>query len=443
MILVVDDDNGIRASLNLLLRRAGYETITAASPAEAIAAVKNGPLQLIIMDMNYSLSTSGDEGLILLRQVKLFQPEVPVILMTAWGSIPLAVKGIQAGAVDFVTKPWDNRALLQQIETALALAAPDKAKAAAADAFDRGGIIGHSHRLLQVLDTVKRVSATNAPVLITGENGTGKEMIAEAIHRNSRRKDAPFIKVNIGGIPPALFESEMFGHRRGAYTGAVDDRMGRFEAADGGTIFLDEIGELDKSAQVKLLRVLQEHTVERLGENRARRVDVRVVCATNADLPDMVRKGTFREDLFYRINLISLHMPSLDQRRDDIPELAAHFARKAAEEGGLPRITIADSALQRLSRMVYPGNIRQLKNIVESSIIVSGKDTIEADDIVAPGVEECHGGATADNSLDSQERLTIVETLRLYDNNLSRTAQALGITRQSLYRRIAKYGITV
>ena len=269
MILIIDDDSAIRTSLGFMLKRAGYEVLAVPGPKEAMAIVRQEEPRLILMDMNFSLATSGEEGLTLLKQVKLFRPEVPVILMTAWGSINLAVEGMKAGAFDFVTKPWNNVALMQRIETALQLTdpAPQNQRSTVNgqwstvnDSFDRSFIIGESKALTDVLKIVERIANTNASVLITGESGTGKELIAEAIHKNSQRASKPFVKVNLGGISQSLFESEMFGHKKGAFTDAVADRKGRFELADKGTIFLDEIGELDLSCQVKLLRVLQEQT---------------------------------------------------------------------------------------------------------------------------------------------------------------------------------------
>lgn len=333
MILVVDDDSAIRLSLKMLLTRAGHEVVTASTPTEALEIVRSTAPELIMLDMNFSRFTTGDEGLMLLRQIKVFRPEVPVILMTAWGSIPLAVSGIHAGAFDFITKPWDNRVLIQRIATALEL--NGQAGPKEDSGFDRSFIIGHSAALMNVLDTIERIAKTDASVLIMGENGTGKELIAEAIHHNSRRASRPMVKVNLGGISQSLFESEMFGHRKGAFTGAVADREGRFSLADGGTIFLDEIGELDLNSQVKLLRVLQEHTFEMLGDSRPRKVDVRVVCATNADLAAMVKDRTFREDLFYRINLITVTLPPLRERPEDIPSLVDHIANKVCETSGL------------------------------------------------------------------------------------------------------------
>ena len=267
MILIIDDDQSIRSSLGFMLKRAGHEVTAVGTPKEALEVIRETAPRLMLMDMNFSLATDGEEGLTLLRQVKLFCPQVPVILMTAWGSIQLAVKGMQAGAFDFVTKPWNNVALMQCIETALELTAgktDDNTTNADDGEFDRSHIIGRSEGLLRVLEVAKRIAHTNASVLITGESGTGKELIAEAIHRNSPRRGKPFVKVNLGGISQSLFESEMFGHKKGAFTGAVNDRAGRFEMADKGTIFLDEIGELDLSCQVKMLRVLQEQIFETL-----------------------------------------------------------------------------------------------------------------------------------------------------------------------------------
>ena len=324
MILIIDDDSAIRTSLSFMLKRAKYDVKAVSGPKEAIETVRETTPLLILMDMNFSLSTDGEEGLTLLRQVKLFCPDVPVILMTAWGSIPLAVKGMQAGAFDFITKPWNNSVLLQRIETALEITGKknDDDKSDDDDTFDRSHIIGKSKALTDILSTIKRVARTGASVLITGESGTGKELIAEAVHINSNRRNKPFVKVNLGGIPHTLFESEMFGHKKGAFTDAVTDRKGRFELADKGTIFLDEIGELELSSQVKLLRVLQEQTFEPLGDSHPKKIDVRVVCATNADLEQMVKDKKFREDLYYRINLITVHLPPLRVSSEDIPLLA-------------------------------------------------------------------------------------------------------------------------
>ena len=317
------------------------------------------------------------------------------------------------------------------------------------ETLNRSHIIGKSQGLTEVLNTVARIARTNASVLITGESGTGKELIAEAIHINSQRVKQPFVKVNLGGISQSLFESEMFGHKKGAFTDATTDRVGRFELANKGTIFLDEIGDLDPSCQVKLLRVLQDQTFEVLGDSRPRKTDIRVVSATNADLRKMVSERTFREDLFYRINLITVKLPSLRERREDIPLLARHFADRQAELNGLPRTEFSADALNFLSRLPYPGNIRELKNLVERTILVSGKSTLDASDFDAQylrpnePVKASDASSLAGMTLDEIERQTILQALDRHKGNLSQVAMTLGISRAALYRRLEKFNITV
>lgn len=446
MILVIDDDNSIRSSLSFMLKRAGYEVEAVASPKEAIDTIRAVEPELVLMDMNFSLSTSGEEGLVLLRQVKIFRPDTPVILMTAWGSIQLAVQGMQAGAFDFITKPWVNSAFLQAVETALALNRKEDSRSEVRNPLHFDKIIGRSPALLDVLKTIGRVARTNASVLITGESGTGKELIAEAVHANSPRAKGAFVKVNLGGISQSLFESEMFGHKKGAFTDATADRTGRFELANKGTIFLDEIGDLDLNCQVKLLRVLQDQTFEVLGDSRPRKADVRVVSATNRDLRQRVRERAFREDLFYRINLITVHLPALRERKEDIPLLARHFADKQSELNGLPRVELASDALEFLKRLPYPGNIRELKNLVERTMLVSGKEVLTAHDFdeqyLCPD-EPAHSGIHPGMTLEEIERRTILQTLDKCHNNLSQVASQLGISRAALYRRLEKYDITV
>lgn len=439
MILIIDDDSSIRKSLALLLKRAGYDSDTAPDADEALAKIRANRYGLIIMDMNFGLSITGREGIELLMKAKIFQPDTPVILITAWGSIELAVEGMRAGAYDFITKPWNNRLLLQRVETALSLSAPGDSPAAP---FRRDGIIGNNRRLLELLATAERVAPTDAPVLILGENGTGKELIANAIHINSKRRDNPFVMVNLGGVSQSLFESEMFGHAKGAFTDAVSERKGRFEMADHGTIFLDEIGDLDLNCQVKLLRVLQQHTFERLGESRPRKVDIRVVCATNAPLDEMVAARTFREDLYYRINLITLRVPALRERRDDIPLLVRHFVREASRPLGREIPEISAEAMEWLTRLPYPGNIRQLKNMVDRAVLIGG-DRLGREDF-APAAGETDPAdqpAKPSGSLDEMERKAITDAIAEARGNLSQASRALGLTRQALYRRMLKYGI--
>ena len=446
MILVIDDDSAIRTSLSFMLKRAKYDVQAVSSPKEAMAIVRSVSPELILMDMNFSLTTSGDEGITLLKQVKIFRPESPVILMTAWGSIDLAVKGMQAGAFDFITKPWNNAALMLRIETALQLNNKQKIEEEKkeGDDFDRSHIIGKSKALMDVLETIKRICRTNASVLITGESGTGKELIAEVVHRNSPRAKKPFVKVNLGGISQSLFESEMFGHKKGAFTDASSDRVGRFELADKGTIFLDEIGDLDLSCQVKLLRVLQEQTFEVLGDSRPRKVDIRIVSATNADLRQMVQEHSFREDLFYRINLITVHLPALRERRDDIPLLVRHFADLQCKQNGLPKVDFTSEAMDYLKGLPYPGNIRELKNLVERTLLVSGKDTLDVSDFKAQNIQSAEPPTVKNMeglTLEEVERQRILQALAQYGNNLSQVASALGVSRPALYRRLEKYNI--
>lgn len=446
MILIVDDDKMVRLSLSLLLKTAGYEVTAVENADEAVDAARRlHSLRLVITDMNFSRATTGQEGLELLRRLKVLRPEVPVMLITAWGSIPLAVEGMRYGAFDFLTKPWNNRALLQRVETALSISdtTPQPGQAAT---FNRADIIGESPELNAVLETAARVAPTDAPVLILGENGTGKELVAQAIHNNSRRRAEAMVMVNLGGISQSLFESEMFGHVKGAYTGAATDRKGRFELADKGTIFLDEIGDLDLSCQVKLLRVLQQHTFERLGDSRPRQTDIRVIAATNADLWAKVNDHTFREDLLYRINLITLNLPALRNRRADIPLLARHFARKFTLSQGLRTPEITSEALEYLTQLPYPGNIRELKNLVERTILVSSASRLDAADFrrqqnPAASSQGAIQASPQAASLEDMEREAIADAMQRFGGNISKVAAELGVTRQTLYRKLEKYGI--
>ena len=449
MILICDDDATIRSSLTLVLKRAGYEVAMAASPREALDFVRRTCPELILMDMNYSKATTGEEGLELLAKVKIFCPNVPIILITAWGTIDLAVRGVRAGAFDFITKPWNNLALLNRIGTAVELnrqqneESEKEGEEATQKKFRRENIIGKSPLLARIFETLSRVARTNAPVLITGESGTGKELVAEALHINSNRSKNPFVKVNLGGISHSLFESEMFGHKKGAFTDAHYDRIGRFEMADKGSIFLDEIGELDPTSQVKLLRVLQDQTFESLGDSRKKQVDTRIISATNRNLTEMVRQGTFREDIFYRINLITVHMPSLRERLDDIPELVAHFIRQQQKLNSLEAVEVSAEAFEFLRKLPYTGNIRELKNLVERTLLVSGKKMLTDTDFKEQYVELPPSGTSSNSlhSLENTERDMICKAIDLYGSNHSKIATALGLSRQALYRRIEKYGI--
>ncbi|MDE5572178.1 MAG: sigma-54 dependent transcriptional regulator [Muribaculaceae bacterium] len=448
MILIVDDDKTICMSLSLLVKRAGYESVTANNAEDALKIIRNTPLQLIVLDMNYSLDISGNDGLELLQKCKVLQPETPVILITAWANVPLAVEGIKSGAFDFMSKPIDSSSFLSKIETAITMSSKEPT-VENTSVFDRSEIIGENSQLKSILATASKVANTDASVLILGENGTGKELIARAIHNASKRTSQPFVMVNLGGISQSLFESEMFGHVKGAFTGAVSDRKGRFEMADKGTIFLDEIGDLDLSCQVKLLRVLQQHTFEPLGDSQTRHVDFRLISATNANLSKMVANHTFREDLFYRINLITLNLPPLRERRDDIPLLVKHFVNIAAKANGISMPEVSSEAMTFLTKLPYTGNIRELKNIIDGAMLVFNGKSLESKDFERFIVN--HSTKTiesTDNSksavtLDDMERNAILNAIEKYDGNMSKVAIALGITRQSLYRRLEKFDIKI
>jgi two-component system, NtrC family, response regulator len=456
MILLVDDDQSVTASLALLLKQAGYRSRTAASPAEALRILLDERCRLVIQDMNFSRRTSGEEGLALLHDIRARHPAIPVVLITAWGSIPLAVEGMKAGAADFVTKPWTNAQLLQTLNTVLGVAdarrqtdEPAATREELDARYDFVDLLGSDPRILRILQLIGRVASTDASVLITGESGTGKELIADAIHRNSRRAHRPFVKVNLGGIAATLFESEMFGHVRGAFTDARADRKGRFEIANGGTIFLDEIGDLDAASQVKLLRVLQDRTYEVLGSSQRREVDVRVISATNRNLPEMVSRGDFREDLLYRINLIPIHLPPLRERRDDIPHLAARFAQTLAQLYGRDRLSITPEARRWLQLQPWPGNVRQLRQWIERAVLVTSDEELRVDAFKQsmdmegrdrpPDVLPPVGSMT----MDELERAMIQKSLDHHGRNLSRVAESLGLSRAALYRRLEKYEIQV
>ena len=457
MILIVDDDPSVVASLGLLLKRHGHPSVGARSQEEALLCLnrEGEKIALVLQDMNFSRGTTGEEGLELLREIRRRRPRLPVILITAWGSISLAVEGMKAGAADFVTKPWSNAQLLQSVETALSLASSGESKAAPASReeldrrFDFRGLIGRDPKFLKILEMIGRVAPTDASVLITGESGTGKELAAEAIHRNSRRRDGPFVKVNLGGISSTLFESEMFGHVKGAFTDARVDRKGRFEMANGGTIFLDEIGEMDPSAQVKLLRVLQDRSYEVLGSSATRTVDLRVVSATNRDLGEQVGKGLFREDLLYRLNLIAIRLPPLRERRGDIPLLVRQFLDAGAQvyrRGA--GVTVSGRALEWLQSQAWPGNIRQLTQTLERAVLVLDGDRLEVDDLLALSDLEARAArdpnalpSPGSMTLDEMEKAMIVKCMSHYEGNVTRVAEALGLSRAALYRRFEKYGL--
>jgi two-component system NtrC family response regulator len=463
-ILIIDDDRAVQRSIALALKQAGYYSQSASSAEEALSVLHTGDFAGAVQDMNFSRSTSGEEGLSLLERIKSGFPALPVLLITAWGSVELAVEGMKRGAADFLLKPWANEELVRRLETALSLASSgndDKENTPNADSkslltrqrldadYDFTGIIGEDPKLLAVLAVIGRIAQTDAPVLITGESGSGKELIADAIVRNSRRRDASFVRVNMGGITPTLVESELFGHVKGAFTGAVSDRKGRFDHAHGGTIFLDEIGDLDASSQVKLLRVLQERTFEAVGSSTTKTVDARVISATNRNLSAMIERGTFREDLLYRLNLIAVHLPPLRDRTGDIRLLTEHFLASAARQYFREGLKIQPDALRWLESRPFTGNIRELKHCIERTVLLAAGDRLTVQDFqTALAVEspEHRTGtlpAVGTMTLDDIERAMILKTIAQFPGNVSRIAEALGLTRQALYRRLEKFGLDV
>ena len=449
-ILVVDDDGAVQVSLALLLKQSGFDAACCDGPAPALALLAREPFDLVLQDMNFSLQTSGAEGLALLEAIRKQHPQLPVLLMTAWGSIALAVNGIKAGAANFFTKPWDNAQLVELVRATLDLAgapAGGPTRAALDSGFDFSAIVGEHPKLLRVLATIAQVAKTRAPVLILGESGTGKELVADAIHRNSPRAASPIVKINMGAITPTLFESEMFGHVRGAFTDARSDRKGHIAAAEGGTLFLDEIGELNRGDQVKLLRVLQDGRYQPVGASRSEQADVRVVSATNRELAELVAAGEFREDLFYRLNLITIRLPPLRERRSDIPLLARHIAASVADSYGLGEVGLNASALEWLGAQPWPGNIRQLKQTLERTLLLAGKAQLTGADFAAGQHDEAGSpGSTARLGVDGMtleqvERHMIEQALDQHGGNITRVARALGLSRTALYRRLERHGL--
>jgi two-component system NtrC family response regulator len=449
-VLVVDDDASVIASLSLLLKQAGFRILSAESPAVAMSLITDHAIDLIITDMNFSRQTTGDEGLALLKEIRARLPQVPVILITAWGSISLAVQGVKAGASDFITKPWDNAHLLKVIRTSLTLAGSGPTETLSREELDErydfASIVGQHPGLLNVLGTVGRVAQTDAPVLILGESGTGKELIADAIHRNSHRSAGPLVKVNLGGIGSSLFESEMFGHVKGAFTDAKSNREGRFAVAEAGTILLDEVGDLDKSSQVKLLRVLQDQTYQPVGSSQTLRANVRVIAATNRDLKAMVEDGDFREDLLYRLNLITIRVPSLRERRADIPLIAHHYLQRLSRTYGADVFQLEPLAMYWLQGLAWPGNVRQLCQNIERAVLMSGKKRLAREDFADPEFL-AERPATPDPmqtdglTLEEIEKVSIEHSLSRFEGNISQAARALGLSRAALYRRMDKHGI--
>lgn len=442
-ILIIDDDRTVCQSLKLLMTKQGYHAEAIYNPMNALEYIEQYAPELILLDMNFTVDTSGVQGLRLLEKITKAFDHIPIILITGWGTMELAVAGMKRGARDFITKPWDNEAMATTVRSILALENAPQPRMDTLSALDK--IIGASDAIEEVKDMIAQVAPTAATVLITGSSGTGKELVAEAIHELSERNTESFVKVNLGGLSHSLFESELFGHRKGAFTGAIEHRKGRFEVANGGTIFLDEVGDLAMDLQVKLLRVLQERTFEPVGSSKPIKSDVRVISATHRTLSERVAQGLFREDLYYRLNLLHIHLPDLSERRSDIPLLAQHFIALLNQSYGHKDIYISDEAMIWLSQQTYPGNIRQLKNLVDRSwLLAKGKE------ITIKELQKHHQQSASNSSksidlgsltLEEMEEQMIRRSMAFYHANISKVAESLGITRSALYRRLEKYNI--
>jgi DNA-binding NtrC family response regulator len=444
-VLIIDDKPGVGEALALLLSLRDIQAHYAATPAEGLALLARLPIDLVIQDMNFRAdTTSGEEGVALFRAIRQRAPDLPVILLTAWTRLEAAVQLVKAGAADYLAKPWDDAKLLATVENLLELSQSTRElqrarserrsrREALRARLDLDGLVFESEAMLSVLELVAQVARTELPVLVTGPNGSGKERIAAIVHANSARRDKPFVALNCGALPAELIEAELFGAESGAYTGAHRPREGRFEAAHGGTLFLDEIGNLPLAGQVKLLRVLESGRFERLGSSRTREARVRIVSATNAELKAMVAAGSFREDLYYRLNVFELRLPPLAERRDDVLPLAAAFLEGAAAR-------LSDGAREALLAHRWPGNVRELKNVMARAALLAGDGAITPAHLrlEAPIAAASAGGP---RNLDEPSREAVLAALAEAHGVVSRAAQALGPSRQALYRRMERYAL--
>jgi DNA-binding NtrC family response regulator len=446
-ILIADDQPDVLEALRLLLKSEGFRIEAVSSPGAVMAAMEAFDFDLALIDLNYARdTTSGREGLDLLARMQAIDAALPVVVMTAWGSVEPAVEAIRRGAKDFIQKPWDNARLLTiirtQVELSEALRREHRLEAEnrLLRAEGRPTLIAESAVMRPVLELITRIGPSEANVLITGEHGTGKEVVAQTLHACSARAARPMITVNTGGLSEGIFESELFGHIKGAFTDAKSDRVGRFELADGGTIFLDEISNVPVNLQAKLLRVLQTGEYERVGASKTRQADLRIISATNADLTAEVAAGRFREDLLFRLNTIEIHLPPLRDRREDISKLATHFLRQHAGRYRRKVVGFDPSALQALMDYGWPGNVRELDHAVERAVLLAQGDTVRAGDL---GLHAAREGPPRleEMSLEDVESFLIKKALERYEGNVSEAAEALGLSRSALYRRFQKYGL--
>lgn len=446
LILAADDQPQILDALELLLRPVGFQVDAVASPEEVLRALRTRPYDALLIDLNYTRdTTSGHEGMELLRQVLEIDSQLPVIVMTAWASVDLAVEAMRRGARDFIPKPWENARLLTVMQTQVQLhRAMQRAQLLEAEnqllrATGRPEMIAESPAMKPVLETMARVGPSDANVLITGEHGTGKEIVARTLHALSSRSDQPWIAVNTGALSEGIFESELFGHVKGAFTDARTDRIGRFELADRGTLFLDEIANVPVRQQAKLLRVLEAGELERVGSSRTRRVNVRVLSATNTDLVSECGEGRFRADLLFRLNTVEIHLPPLRDRREDIPALAGHFLARYSGRYRKPVEALDPNALQALLDHSWPGNVRELEHTMERAVLMARSGRILSSDL---NLQANRSSTSMDEmSLEAVESILIRKALARYGRNVSQAAEALGLSRGALYRRMEKYGI--
>jgi len=446
-ILIADDQPDVLEALRLMLKGEGFRIEGVTSPGAVMKAMEAFDFDLALIDLNYARdTTSGQEGMELLARMQAIDASLPIVAMTAWGSVELAVEAIRRGAKDFIQKPWDNARLLTiirtQVELSDALRREQRLEAEnrLLRAEGRPTFIAESAAMHPVLELIARIGPSDANVLITGEHGTGKEVVAQTLHACSGRATRPMITVNTGGLSEGIFESELFGHVKGAFTDAKTDRVGRFELADGGTIFLDEISNVPLTLQAKLLRVLQTGEFERVGSSKTRHADLRIVSATNSDLKAEVAAGRFREDLVFRLNTIEIHLPPLRDRREDIPKLATHFLRQHAERYRRKMAAFDPAALQALMDYGWPGNVRELDHAVERAVLLAQGDAVHAGDL---GLHATREGPPRleDMSLEDVESFLIRKAMDRYQGNVSEAADALGLSRSALYRRFQKYGL--
>ena len=444
-ILVADDQRDVTEALRLLLKGEGFEVDTAASPGQVLAAVEKQDYDAVLMDMNYTRDTTGGiEGLDLISRVRRMDGHLPVIVMTAWGSVEGAVEAMRRGARDYIEKPWDNGRLLNTLRTQIELGGALRTSQRLEDTnrlHKRDGVpelVAEALAMQPILRLMERVGPSDASILVTGEHGTGKELVAEWLHAVSPRAARPMIAVNMGGIPDGLFESEMFGHLKGAFTDARADRMGRFELADGGTLFLDEVANVPLLQQAKLLRVLQTGVVERVGSAKGRRVDVRVIAATNADLTAEVAAGRFREDFLFRLNTIELHLPPLRARREDIAPLAMLFLRRHAARYRKPLTGFEPEAVRALLAHPWPGNVRELDHAVERAVLMAQGTAVSPADLALRAEGAARG--IEDLPLEEVEKLLIRKALDRTGGNVTQAAKALGLSRSAMYRRLQQHG---